>query len=74
MIALGGTIAGFVLLGESWFQLLIAGALGIVFTQIAFLAHEAAHRQILSLGPANDRLARVLAGAIGMSYSWGLQA
>ncbi|MFK5256121.1 fatty acid desaturase family protein [Propionibacterium freudenreichii] len=70
VIALGGTIAGFVLLGESWFQLLIAGALGIVFTQIAFLAHEAAHRQILSLGPANDRLARVLAGAIGMSYSW----
>jgi len=70
VVALGGTIAGFVLLGESWFQLLIAGALGIVFTQIAFLAHEAAHRQILSLGPANDRLARVLAGAIGMSYSW----
>ncbi|MGO3147852.1 MAG: fatty acid desaturase family protein [Leucobacter sp.] len=69
-LALGGAITGFILLGDSWFQLLIAGALGLIFTQIAFLAHEAAHRQILSLGPANDRLAVVLAGSIGMSYSW----
>lgn len=69
-ITLAAAVAGFVLLGDSWFQLLIAAALGIIFTQIAFLAHEAAHRQILSSGPANDRLARVLAGAIGMSYSW----
>ena len=68
--ALGGAITGFILLGESWFQLLIAAGLGLIFTQIAFLAHEAAHRQILALGPANDRLARILAGAIGMSYSW----
>lgn len=69
-LAFGGTVAGFILLGDSWFQLLIAAALGLVFTQIAFLAHEAAHRQILPLGPGNDRLARVLAGSIGMSYSW----
>src|SRR5690606_11487870 len=69
-LALGGAVTGFILLGSSPFQLLIAAALGIIFTQIAFLAHEAAHRQILSLGPANDRLARILAGSIGMSYSW----
>lgn len=66
----GGAITGFLLLGESWFQLLIAGALGVLFTQTAFLAHEAGHRQILATGPANDRLARVLAGIVGMSYSW----
>ncbi|WEK62006.1 MAG: acyl-CoA desaturase [Candidatus Microbacterium colombiense] len=70
LVALGGCITGFILLGDSWFQLLIAGALGIVFTQIAFLSHEAAHRQILSSGPANFKLARILAGSIGMSYSW----
>ncbi|UOQ56359.1 acyl-CoA desaturase [Leucobacter allii] len=70
LLAFGGAVTGFVLLGESWFQLLIAAALGIVFTQTAFLAHEAAHRQILARGPANDRLARVLAGLIGMSYAW----
>lgn len=70
LVALAGAITGFVLLGDSWFQLLIAGALAIIFTQIAFLTHEAAHRQILNTGPANDRLARVLAAIVGMSYSW----
>lgn len=70
VVAFAGCVAGFLLLGDSWFQLLIAAALGVVFTQVAFLAHEAAHRQILSTGPANFRLARVLAGIIGMSYHW----
>ncbi|MDR2321347.1 MAG: acyl-CoA desaturase [Microbacterium sp.] len=69
-VAFGGAITGFVLLGDSWFQLLIAAVLGILFTQVAFLAHEAAHRQILASGPGNDRLARVLAAVVGMSYSW----
>ena len=68
--AYGGCLTGFFLLGDSWFQLLIAAALGLVFTQTAFLAHEAAHRQILSFGPGNDRLARILAAAVGLSYSW----
>jgi fatty acid desaturase len=70
VLGFGGAIAGSLLLGHSWFQLLIAGALGILFTQVAFLAHEAAHRQILAAGPANDRLGRVLGGIVGMSYSW----
>lgn len=70
-LGFGGVITGFILLGDSWFQLLMAGALGILMTQVAFLAHEAAHRQILTSGPANDRLARVLAnGIVGLSYSW----
>ncbi len=69
-LAFGGAVTGFILLGDSWFQLLIAGALGIVFTQVSFLAHEAGHRAILSTGPANDRLATVLAATAGVSYSW----
>lgn len=69
-LGFGGAITGFILLGDSWLQLLMAAAFGILFTQVAFLAHEAAHRQILSSGPANDRLARVLGGIVGMSYSW----
>lgn len=70
LLALGGCVTGFILLGDSWLQLLIAAALGIVFTQVAFLAHEAAHRQILASGPSNFRLARILAGIVGMSYAW----
>lgn len=69
-IGFGGAITGFILLGQSWMQLLMALAFGILFTQVAFLAHEAAHRQILSSGPANDRLARVLIATVGMSYAW----
>lgn len=69
-VALGGAVTGFILLGGSWFQLLIAAALGIIFTQIGFLGHEAAHRQVLTSGPANFRLARILIGLVGMSYSW----
>lgn len=71
VLALGGAVAGFVLLGASWFQLLIAAGLGIVLTQVAFLAHEAGHRAIFKGGVASDRLARILAtGVVGMSYSW----
>ena len=70
-LALGGIATGMVLLGESWFQLLMAAALGIVLTQFAFLAHEASHRQVFSSGPANDRAGRTLATAfVGMSYQW----
>jgi len=70
LLGFGGAITGFIMFGESWFQLLIAAALGILFTQVAFLAHEAAHRTIMRTGPENDRLARVLGGIAGMSYSW----
>jgi fatty acid desaturase len=71
VLALGGAVTGFVLLQDSWFQLLIAGALGILFTQFAFLGHEASHRQVLTSGPANDRLGRVLSNVfVGISYSW----
>ena len=66
-----GAAAGFVLLGDSWFQLLIAGALGIIFTQFAFLAHEASHRAVFTSGPTNDRAGRVLANLfVGISYAW----
>jgi fatty acid desaturase len=69
-LGFGGAIAGFVLLGHSWFQLLIAGALGILFAQVGFLAHEAGHRAVLGSRRANDRLASILGAVVGMSYSW----
>lgn len=70
-VALGGVITGFILLGDSWFQLLIAGALAVVLTQIAFLGHEASHRAILVSGPANDRVGRFLSTVlVGISHQW----
>ncbi len=71
VLAFGGAVTGFLLLGDSWLQLLMAGALGLIFTQFAFLGHEASHRQILKSGPANDRVGRILATFfVGISYSW----
>ncbi len=70
-VCLAGAVAGSILLGHSWFQLLIAGGIGVILTQYAFLAHETAHRQVFASGPLSDRVGRLLAVAgIGMSYSW----
>jgi fatty acid desaturase len=61
----------FAFLHNSWYSLLIAAALGIIFTQYAFLGHEAAHRQVFDSGKANEVAGRVLADFfVGMSYSW----
>jgi fatty acid desaturase len=69
--ALAGAWVGFAFLHDSWFSLIIAAALGLIFTQYAFLGHEAAHRQVFESGKANELAGRVLADFfVGMSYSW----
>ncbi|WP_262106615.1 acyl-CoA desaturase [Arthrobacter sp. Marseille-P9274] len=70
MLSLAGAWTGFALLGSSWFQLLIAAGLGILFTQFSFLAHEAAHRQIFASKRVNEWAARIVGtGLVGISYS-----
>jgi len=62
---------GFALLGDSWFQLLLAAALGVIVTQFGFLGHDAAHRQMFDSASWNAWTARILAGAFaGLSFSW----
>jgi fatty acid desaturase len=69
--AVGVILAGVVLLGNSWFQLILAGLLGIVLTQLGFLGHDSAHRQIFRSAAWNDWTARLLAaGFVGMSLGW----
>ncbi|ONI69634.1 acyl-CoA desaturase [Kribbella sp. ALI-6-A] len=69
--ALAGIVTGFVLLGNSWFQLLMAGALALVLVQVAFLSHDSAHRQIFDSAAWNEWTARILAGGLaGMSIHW----
>ncbi len=64
-----GVIA--VRLGDSWLQLLVAAAFGLVLTRIGFFGHDAAHRQVFRSGPANDWLALLLANSVsGLSSSW----
>jgi fatty acid desaturase len=63
--------AGFVLVGDSWWQLAIAVLLAAVFTQIGFLGHDAGHGQIFRSRRANY-IVGILHGnlAIGLSYGW----
>jgi fatty acid desaturase len=66
-----GAWVAFFLLRDSWLQLVIAGALGVVFTQFALLGHEAAHLQVFSSRAANEWTARLLATLmVGMSYAY----
>jgi fatty acid desaturase len=63
--------AGFALLGRSWYQLLVAMFLGIAFTQVAFLGHDAGHRQIFSGRRGNDLIGLVAGNLmVGLSYGW----
>jgi len=63
--------AGFVLIGDSWWQLAVAAFLAIVFTQIGFLGHEAGHKQISRSRRASDVLGLLLGNlGIGLSYGW----
>ncbi|MGW1341517.1 fatty acid desaturase family protein [Kribbella sp. NPDC002412] len=71
LAAFAAVWVGIGLLGNSWLQLLMAGALALVLTQVAFLSHDSAHRQIFDSAAWNDWTARLLGGGlIGMSSSW----
>jgi fatty acid desaturase len=69
-LMVGGWTA-FVLVGESWWQLVVAVFLAGVFTQVGFLGHDAGHRQIFRSKRANY-IVGILHGnlAIGLSYGW----
>jgi fatty acid desaturase len=63
--------AGFILLGDSWWQLTIAAFLAFVFTQIGFIGHDAGHRQIFRSKRANYLVGLAHGNlAIGLSYGW----
>ncbi|MGO1165963.1 MAG: fatty acid desaturase family protein [Janibacter sp.] len=61
-------------LGETWWQLLVAVAFGILFTQTAFLSHDGAHRQIFTSGRWNEWSSRLLGNlVVGLSYGWWMR-
>lgn len=61
----------FFLIGNSWWQMLTAVLFAVLFTQIAFLGHDAAHRQIFRSGKWNDWISLIIGDLlVGMSYGW----
>jgi fatty acid desaturase len=70
-VLLAAWAVGFVAVGDSWWQLGSAVVLSVLLTQIAFLGHDAAHRQIFKSGKWNDWASLVLANLfVGLSYGW----
>ena len=69
LLAAGGV--GFFLGGESWWQLLTAAYLAVVATQLAFIGHDAGHRQIFRSRRANDLVGLVNGNLlVGISFGW----
>ena len=64
-------VLAFVWIGDTWWQLFTAVAFAVLFTQIAMLGHDAAHRQIFVSGRWNDWVSLILGDLfVGMSYGW----
>jgi fatty acid desaturase len=71
VVVLAAWVVAFVWIGNSWWQLVSAAVLGVLMTQIAFLGHDAAHRQIFRSGRWNDWVSLILANLfVGISYGW----
>ncbi|HEY5989648.1 MAG TPA: acyl-CoA desaturase, partial [Streptosporangiaceae bacterium] len=71
LVLLAGGWAVFVVLGRSWWQMLVAVFLAVMFTQTGFIGHDAGHGQISGSRRANDLIGRVHGNLlIGLSYGW----
>jgi fatty acid desaturase len=60
----------FVLLGDTWWQLVTAVFLAVVWAQVSFIGHDAGHKQIFRGRRANDAVGLVHGGLVGLSYGW----
>ncbi|HVL62658.1 MAG TPA: acyl-CoA desaturase [Microbacterium sp.] len=69
-VAFAAAIVLFIWIGDSWWQMFMAVVFAFLFTQTAFLGHDAAHRQIFRSGKWNDWVSLILGGFVGMSYGW----
>ena len=78
VLRIGATLAAYAAawvafwwIGDSWLQLITAGVLGLLFTQVAFLGHDGGHQQIVR-GRRGNELVSVVAGnlLVGLSFGW----
>jgi fatty acid desaturase len=65
-----GVWVAFALLGDSWWQLAVAAALAVMTTQLAFIGHDAGHKQIFATRKWNEIAGYVHSGLTGVSYDW----
>ncbi|TCJ97451.1 fatty acid desaturase family protein [Nocardia alba] len=70
-IAFAGGWAAFVLVGDSWWTLLVAAVMAVTFAQVALVMHDVAHRQVWRLRQPTELVGRIVGNAgIGLGYGW----
>ncbi|WP_439658743.1 fatty acid desaturase family protein [Lentzea sp. HUAS TT2] len=69
-LMLAAIAVAFVLLGDSWWQVATAVALAVASTQLAFIGHDAGHRQIFRSHRNNDVVGHLHGSLTGISYQW----
>ena len=61
----------FVVVGNSWVTLAVAPLVGMMFTQLGFIGHDAGHNQVFGTRRRNQMLGLIVANAlIGLSFGW----
>ena len=73
-LTIGALAAGWatmVIIGDLWATLGVAAFLGVMFTQVAMVGHDAGHQQVFRSRRANWLLGLIVANAlIGLSFGW----
>jgi fatty acid desaturase len=71
LVLLAAGWAAFAVLGRSWWQMLVAVFLAVMFTQTGFIGHDAGHRQITGSKRTDGLIGRIHGNLlIGLSYGW----
>ena len=71
LVALAIVVGAMVLLRESWWLMMLAAAFAVVSAQIAFLGHDAGHRQVARRTGPSRLLGLLHANLLnGLSYGW----
>jgi fatty acid desaturase len=66
-----GTWVAFAMIGDTWLQMFTAVFLALVSTQVAFLGHDLAHRQVIRSRSTSERLGWFTGNlSNGMGYGW----
>ncbi|MCT9082237.1 fatty acid desaturase family protein [Streptomyces fulvoviolaceus] len=70
-LALAGVVTAVVLIGDSWWTLLLAPLLAVFCARTAFIGHDAGHAQITGNKVVGRAIGVIHANLLlGMSYSW----
>jgi fatty acid desaturase len=71
LLAFFGSWALFVFVGNSWAALAVAPLVGMMFTQLGFIGHDAGHNQVFHTRRRNRMLGLTVGNAlIGLSFGW----